>query len=185
MSSSWRSRAASTAFPSRSGWQRSSTGSTRARSRSCSSSTASPTSPSGAAPLSPLHATVADAVRLGADAVGYTLYLGTDVQDRDFAQLRQVREEAQRLAMPLIVWSYPRGSAVDAKGGRTPPTPSTMPPARPASWARTWSRSNFPHPAKRDNVPPAYTGCLSSQEAINAVVRSAKRNAGELEPAED
>ena len=43
--------------------------------------------PSDAAALSPLHATVADAVRLGADAVGYTLYVGTPAQEQDFAQL--------------------------------------------------------------------------------------------------
>ena len=68
--------------------------------------------------LSPLHASVADAVRLGADAVGYTLYVGTPAAEADFAQYRQVRADAQRLGMPLIVWAYPRGSAIDAKGGR-------------------------------------------------------------------
>lgn len=63
--------------------------------------------------LSPLHASVADAVRLGADAVGYTLSVGTPAQARDFAQYRAVREEAHRLGMPLVVWAYPRGSARD------------------------------------------------------------------------
>src|SRR3954467_8474088 len=33
--------------------------------------------PSDDEALSPVHATVADAVRLGADAVGYTMYVGT------------------------------------------------------------------------------------------------------------
>jgi len=33
--------------------------------------------PSAIDPLSPVNATVEDAVRLGADAVGYTLYVGT------------------------------------------------------------------------------------------------------------
>ena len=65
--------------------------------------------PSAIDPLSPVNATVEDAVRLGADAVGYTLYVGTPAQDRDFAQYRQVREDAQRLGIPLIVWSYPHG----------------------------------------------------------------------------
>ena len=41
--------------------------------------------------LSPLHATVEEAVRLGADAVGYTLYVGTPAAEADFAQYRQVR----------------------------------------------------------------------------------------------
>jgi class I fructose-bisphosphate aldolase len=65
-----------------------------------------------------VRASVADAVRLGADAVGYTLYVGTPVQDRDFEQLRIVREDAHRFGMPLVVWAYPRGSAIDGKGGK-------------------------------------------------------------------
>ena len=68
--------------------------------------------------FSPQESTVEDAVRLGADAVGYTLYVGSPSQDRDFLQLGEVREECDRYSMPLIVWSYPRGSAVETKGGR-------------------------------------------------------------------
>jgi DhnA family fructose-bisphosphate aldolase class Ia len=74
--------------------------------------------PSDAEAFSAVAATVEDAVRLGADAVGYTLYLGSPAQDRDFIQLGQVRKECDHYAMPLIVWSYPRGSAVEATGGR-------------------------------------------------------------------
>lgn len=69
-------------------------------------------------PISPLIATVHDAVRLGADAVGYTLYVGSPLQAEDFAQFRQVREDAERFGMPVIVWAYPRGEAIEAKGGR-------------------------------------------------------------------
>lgn len=74
--------------------------------------------PSDHAPISPLIASVEDAVRLGADAVGYTLYVGTERQDEDFAQFRQVRAAADHYGMPVIVWSYPRGKFVEAKGGR-------------------------------------------------------------------
>jgi class I fructose-bisphosphate aldolase len=63
-------------------------------------------------------ATVEDAVALGADAVGYTLYVGSPRQDADFAQLTRVREACEKWGMPLIVWSYPRGKAIEAKGGR-------------------------------------------------------------------
>src|SRR3954465_7199292 len=42
--------------------------------------------PSDAEALSPLHADVAEAVRLGADAVGYTLYVGSPAQAADFEQ---------------------------------------------------------------------------------------------------
>ena len=74
--------------------------------------------PSDAEAFSALEASVEDAVRLGADAVGYTLYVGSPSQDRDFIQLGKVRAACDRYGMPLIVWSYPRGSAVEGKGGR-------------------------------------------------------------------
>ncbi len=74
--------------------------------------------PSDAEAFSAVESTVEDAVRLGADAVGYTLYVGSPSQDRDFIQLGKVRAECDRYGMPLIIWSYPRGSAVEAKGGR-------------------------------------------------------------------
>jgi fructose-bisphosphate aldolase, class I len=73
--------------------------------------------PSSAQAFSTCNASVEDAVRLGADAVGYTLYVGSPRQDQDLAQLRGVREDCDRFGMPLIVWSYPRGEAVEAKGG--------------------------------------------------------------------
>ncbi|HEY7834075.1 MAG TPA: fructose-bisphosphate aldolase [Ktedonobacterales bacterium] len=74
--------------------------------------------PPDKAPISPCIASVEDAVRLGADAVGYTLYVGSPAQAEDFEQFRQVREEANHYEMPIIVWAYPRGEAIDAKGGR-------------------------------------------------------------------
>src|SRR5262245_10429762 len=68
--------------------------------------------------VSPLTASVADAVRLGADAVGYTLYVGSPRQDEELRQYRGVREDCERFGMPLVMWAYPRGRAVDAKGGK-------------------------------------------------------------------
>lgn len=73
--------------------------------------------PSDAQAFSALDATVEDAVRLGADAVGYTLYVGSPRQDDDFLQMNHVRQECEKYAMPLIVWAYPRGEAVKTKGG--------------------------------------------------------------------
>lgn len=74
--------------------------------------------PADKAPISPCIASVEDAVRLGADAVGYTLYVGSPLQAEDFAQFRAVRTDAEKYGMPVIVWAYPRGEAIDAKGGR-------------------------------------------------------------------
>jgi class I fructose-bisphosphate aldolase len=73
--------------------------------------------PSDAQPFSPLDATVEDAVHLGADAIGYTLYVGSPRQDEDFLQLNHVREDCEKYGMPLIIWGYPRGEAMKAKGG--------------------------------------------------------------------
>jgi class I fructose-bisphosphate aldolase len=68
--------------------------------------------------LSSPTATVEDAVALGADAVGYTLYVGSPRQDDDFRRLMAVRNDCERYGMPLIVWAYPRGAAIEKKGGR-------------------------------------------------------------------
>lgn len=67
--------------------------------------------------LSTCNSSVEDAVRLGADAVGYTLYVGSPRQGDDLVQLRWVRQECEKYGMPLIIWAYPRGSAIDTKGG--------------------------------------------------------------------
>ncbi|HEX7338529.1 MAG TPA: fructose-bisphosphate aldolase [Rhodanobacteraceae bacterium] len=74
--------------------------------------------PDDADATSPLFASVEDAVRLGADCAGYTLYVGSPRQDQEIRQLRQVRADCERFGMPLMVWSYPRGAAIDAKGGK-------------------------------------------------------------------
>jgi class I fructose-bisphosphate aldolase len=66
---------------------------------------------------SPLFASVEDAVRIGADAVGYTMYVGSPRQHDEFRQFEKVRQDCERYGMPLVLWSYPRGSAVNAKGG--------------------------------------------------------------------
>lgn len=73
--------------------------------------------PSADNALSTCNASVEDGVRLGATAIGYTMYVGSPRQDEDLKQLGEVREACDRYGMPLVVWSYPRGSAIDAKGG--------------------------------------------------------------------
>ncbi|HVR70326.1 MAG TPA: fructose-bisphosphate aldolase [Vicinamibacteria bacterium] len=68
--------------------------------------------------VSPLSASVEDAARLGADAVGYTLYVGSPREEVGIREFRKVRREAERLGMPVVLWSYPRGRAVEARGGK-------------------------------------------------------------------
>jgi fructose-bisphosphate aldolase, class I len=131
--------------------------------------------PSAIDPLSPVNATVQDAVRLGADAVGYTLYVGTPAQDRDFAQYRQVREDAQRLGMPLIVWSYPRGSAIDAKGGKDSFYAVDYAARTASELGADVVKVNFPHPDKQSGAAQPYLRDFTTQQAIDAVVKSANR----------
>ncbi len=131
--------------------------------------------PSGIDPLSPLNATVEDAVRLGADAVGYTLYVGSPAQEHDFRQYLAVRDEARRLGMPLIVWSYPRGAAIDAKGGKDSFYAVDYAARTASELGADVVKVNFPHPEKRSGVPDAYQREITSQQAIDAVVTSANR----------
>jgi class I fructose-bisphosphate aldolase len=131
--------------------------------------------PSDEAALSPLNATVEEAVRLGADAVGYTLYVGTPAQEQDFAQYLSVRREAQRLGMPLIVWAYPRGSAIEAKGGKDSFYAVDYAARTASELGADVVKVNFPHPEKRSGVKAPYEGEFSSQAAVDAVVRSANR----------
>ncbi len=74
--------------------------------------------PDDAEATSPLMVRVEDAVRLGADAVGYTLYVGSPRQDEEIRQYQKVKADCERLGMPLMLWSYPRGRAIEAKGGK-------------------------------------------------------------------
>jgi class I fructose-bisphosphate aldolase len=125
--------------------------------------------------LSPVNASVMDAVRLGADAVGYTLYVGSPAQETDFGQLRQIRTDAERLGMPLIVWAYPRGSAVEAKGGNDSFYAVDYAARTASELGADVVKVNFPHPDKRTGVKAPYDGQFSPQQAIDAVVRSANR----------
>ena len=132
--------------------------------------------PSDAAALSPLNASVEDAVRLGADAVGYTLYVGTPAQEQDFAQYRAIRADAQRLGMPLIVWAYPRGAAIEAKGGRDSFYAVDYAARTASELGADVVKLNFPHPEKTEHVPGEYAEAVDAQQAVDAVVRSANRS---------
>lgn len=74
--------------------------------------------PTASAPISAMTGSVEDAVRIGADAIGYTLYVGSPNEVADLNQFRKVKADAERYGMPVIIWAYPRGEAVDSKGGR-------------------------------------------------------------------
>lgn len=132
--------------------------------------------PSDDAALSPMISTVEEAVALGADAVGYTLYVGSPSQAEDFGQLRSVRVDAARLGMPLIVWAYPRGSAIVAKGGADSFYAVDYASRVASEIGADMVKVNFPRPGKRIGVRPEYDAVFTEQQAIEAVVRSANRS---------
>ncbi|MBI3590185.1 MAG: fructose-bisphosphate aldolase [Candidatus Melainabacteria bacterium] len=128
--------------------------------------------------FSPLTASVEDAVRLGADAVGYTLYAGSPSQDRDIRQLNEVRYECAKFGMPLIVWAYPRGSAIDAKGGKDSLYAVDYAARLACEFGADVVKLNVPKidESKMDKLPKPYnTLKLSYEEAIAKVVHAAGR----------
>ncbi len=132
--------------------------------------------PAEPAPLSPLLASVEDAVRLGADAVGYTLYVGSPRQADDFVQFGRVRREAERFGMPIVVWAYPRGEGVEAKGGRDSLYAIDYAARVALEVGADVVKINFPklNPDKDRLAPKPYDELAASEEeAIARVVASA------------
>lgn len=65
-------------------------------------------------------ATVKEAVALGADAIGYTLYVGSPMEAQMFREFGAIRAECEEYGMPTIVWAYPRGKHIkDEKDSAT------------------------------------------------------------------
>jgi class I fructose-bisphosphate aldolase len=59
---------------------------------------------------------VADALRLGCSAIGYTIYPGSAHAGRMIEQLRSLTEQAKAAGLAVVVWSYPRGSQLSKEG---------------------------------------------------------------------
>ncbi len=133
--------------------------------------------PPDAEAFSALTGHVEDAVRLGADAVGYTLYVGSPSQDRDFAQFSRVRLEAERFGLPVIVWAYPRGEAVAKKGGRDSLWAVDYAARAALELGADVVKVNYPVASEKDRDSPApYNSlALSADAAFRKVVESAGR----------
>jgi class I fructose-bisphosphate aldolase len=52
------------------------------------------------------------AARLGARAIGYTIYAGSAHESSMLEEFGRIQEEAHRLKMAAIAWIYPRGEAI-------------------------------------------------------------------------
>jgi len=63
-------------------------------------------------PLSSQIYSVKEAIKIGAKAVGYTIYVGSVHEQKMFKAFGKIEEEAHDHGLPLIAWMYPRGKSV-------------------------------------------------------------------------
>jgi fructose-bisphosphate aldolase, class I len=61
-------------------------------------------------------ASVADALRLGCAAIGYTIYPGSSHRLEMYSKIRALAEEAKRCGLAVVIWAYARGSSLSKEG---------------------------------------------------------------------
>jgi class I fructose-bisphosphate aldolase len=66
-------------------------------------------------PISRQLCTVEEAIRLGAKAVGYTIYIGSDYEDEMLQEFSKIEKQAHSKGLPVITWIYPRGKSIKRK----------------------------------------------------------------------
>ncbi|MEH3107948.1 MAG: class I fructose-bisphosphate aldolase [Sphingomonas fennica] len=60
--------------------------------------------------------TVADALRLGCSAIGFTIYPGSDNIFEQMEEIRELSAEAKSVGIATVIWSYPRGGEISKAG---------------------------------------------------------------------
>lgn len=60
--------------------------------------------------------TVDDALRLGASAIGFTIYPGADDVFDMMEEIREMSAEAKSVGIATVIWSYPRGGKLSKDG---------------------------------------------------------------------
>lgn len=63
-------------------------------------------------PVSRQHCSVTRAIKIGASAVGYTIYPGSKHEPEMFAEFGRIVEAAHDHGLPVMLWLYPRGEAI-------------------------------------------------------------------------
>ena len=66
----------------------------------------------GREPIARQNCSVKYAVKLGAAAVGYTIFIGSEHESTMMAEFGKIQEEAHDHGIPVILWIYPRGEFV-------------------------------------------------------------------------
>lgn len=63
-----------------------------------------------------ITASVDDALRIGASAIGFTIYPGSSTGLDMFEEISAMREEAAAKGIATVIWSYPRGEDLSKEG---------------------------------------------------------------------
>lgn len=67
-------------------------------------------------PCPAITGSVADALRLGCSAIGFTIYPASAHRNEMYGQIRELAEEAKACGLAVVVWSYPRGASISSQG---------------------------------------------------------------------
>ena len=68
------------------------------------------------APSQAITGSVAEALRLGCSAIGFTIYPGSDAAFEMMEQFQEMAAEAKALGLAVVLWSYPRGGGLPKPG---------------------------------------------------------------------
>jgi len=67
-------------------------------------------------PFPAVTASVDDALRIGANAIGFTIYPGSAHRNEMYEQVRALAKDAKAAGLVVVIWSYPRGSGISTEG---------------------------------------------------------------------
>ena len=69
-------------------------------------------------PIARQLCTVEEALKLGAAAVGYTIYIGSEYESLMMQEFENIEREAHLKGIPVIAWIYPRGKSIKSDTSR-------------------------------------------------------------------
>lgn len=69
-----------------------------------------------ASPNQAVTANIQDALRLGCNAIGFTIYPGSNAAPNMFEEVRDLIRQAKEVGLVSVVWSYPRGESLSKPG---------------------------------------------------------------------
>ncbi len=67
-------------------------------------------------PISAVTGSVKDAMRIGACAIGFTIYPGSQMRKEQYEEMRELIAEARDCGLPTVLWAYPRGAGMSKEG---------------------------------------------------------------------